>query len=339
MKILRLNILIFLFIFTVNNSAFGKNSLPLLFLFLGGDQASLHEKELKHPYVYGAQVIYSWRQLEPNKDVYDFSKIKADLRYLSKRHKKLFIQLQDRSFEPTVFNVPDYIREDSIYHGGVAMQYDFPGQGKPITTGWVARVWDLEVRKRFQLLIKELAIQFDGEIYGINLPETAVDFDENNPPEGFTFDKYFSSEIENISSLRKAFHKSIVMQYVNFFPGEWNNDHCYMSRFFSYAMSHDIGLGGPDIVPYREAHMKNSYPFFHKLKNKLLTSMAIQEPDYTYKNPNTGESYTFADFYQFTKNYLGANIIFWNIQEPFFSNQLTPKLNDDYFDMQLENPH
>ena len=187
-------------------------------------------------------------------------------------------------------------------------------------------------KKRFQLLIKELATQVDGKIYGINLSETAVDFDENNPPEDFTFDKYFSSELENISELRKAFHKSVVMQYVNFFPGEWNNDHHYISRFFSYAMNYHIGLGGPDVVPYREAHMKNSYPFFHNLKGKLLTGMAIQEPDYTYKNPETEEPYTFSDFYQFTKGYLGANIIFWNIQEPFLSTQLVPKLSDNYFE-------
>jgi hypothetical protein len=43
--------------------------------------------------------------------------------------------LQDRSFEPAIFNVPDYIREDESYHGGVAMQYDYPGEGKPITSG------------------------------------------------------------------------------------------------------------------------------------------------------------------------------------------------------------
>ena len=141
-------ILLFL-IFILNNAAFGKNNLPQVFLFLGGDQAISHEKELKNSCVYGAQIIYSWRQLEPKKDLYDFSKIKEDLRYLNKAHKKLFIQIQDRSFEPTVFNVPDYIREDPIYHGGVAMQYDFPGEGKPITTGWVARVWDPEVRRDF----------------------------------------------------------------------------------------------------------------------------------------------------------------------------------------------
>jgi hypothetical protein len=96
------------------------------------------------------------------------------------------------AFDPNIFNVPNYIRKDKIYNGGVAMQYDFPGEGKSITIGWVARVWDPAVRQRFQLLIRKLSTQFDGIIYGINLPETAVDFDENNPPEGFTFEKYFS---------------------------------------------------------------------------------------------------------------------------------------------------
>ena len=305
--------------------------MPQLFLFLGGDEANFHTTELKHSCVYGAQIIYSWKQLEPKKGIYDFSKIEKDLFYLNKMNKKLFIQLQDRSFEPNLFNVPDYIREDKIYHGGVAMQYDFPGEGKPVSTGWVARVWDPAVRKRFQLLIQKLAAQFDGKIYGINLPETAVDFDNNNPPEGFTFDNYFFSELENIGVLRKVFHKSMVLQYVNFIPGEWNNDHDYMSRLFSYAIDHQIGLGGPDTVPYREAHMNNSYPFFQNSKGKLLTGMAIQEPDYTYKNPDTGNNYNFTDFYYFARDYLGATLLFWNTQEPFFSNQLVPQLSPDYF--------
>ena len=64
------------------------------------------------------------------------------------------------------------------------------------------------------MLLKELATQFDGKIYGINLPETAVDFDENNPPEDFTFNNYFFSELENNGKLREAFNKSIVMQYL-----------------------------------------------------------------------------------------------------------------------------
>lgn len=329
-----LNVLVFFLL--LSSMAFAKDTLPKLFLFLGDNEASLHKNALEKSCVSGAQIIYSWKQLEPKKGLYDFSKIEKDLNFLNKIHKKLFIQLQDRSFEPTIFNVPDYIREDKIYHGGVAMQYDFPGEGKPTTSGWVARVWDKAVRERYNLLIQKLAARFDGKIYGINLPETAADFDEHNLPEDFTYDKYFYAELKNINTVRKAFHKNMVIQYVNFFPGEWNNDHHYMSRLFSYAMKHQIGLGGPDVVPYKEGHMKNSYPFFNKLRGKILTGMAIQEPDYTYKNPATGDYYKFAEFYDFTRDYLGATILFWNMQEPFFSQQLVPELNVQHFECKAE---
>lgn len=322
---------IFLCFLCLNNIAFSEEGLPQLFLFLGGNDASVNNGYINNSCVSGAQIIYSWKQLEPQKDVYDFSKVEKDLNFLNSLHKKLFIQLQDRSFEPNIFNVPDYIRDDEVYHGGVAMQYDFPGEGKPITSGWVARVWDPAVRERFNLLVQNLANRFNGKIYGINLPETAVDFNENNLPTDFTNNKYFDAVLKNIGALRRAFNNSIVMQYVNFFPGEWDNKEHYMSRLFAYAMRNQIGLGGPDVVPYRTTHMKNSYPFFHMFKEKLLVGMAIQEPDYTYINPKTGGYYRFLDFYNFTRDYLGAKIFFWNIQEPFFSNELLPKLNSQYF--------
>ncbi|MHB1949369.1 MAG: hypothetical protein ACYCQI_14795, partial [Gammaproteobacteria bacterium] len=181
-------------------------------------------------------------------------------------------------------------------------------------------------------LIEKIATEFDGKIYGINLPETSVDFDANKLPEGFTPDRYFEAELQNIKVMRDAFKQSLVIQYVNFFPNEWDNDHHYMSRLFSFAMEHHIGLGGPDVVPYKSSHMKNSYPFFYKFKEKVLTGMAIQEPDYTYKNPETGDFYKFSEFYAFTQNYLGASILFWNVQEPFFSSELMPQINSRYFE-------
>jgi hypothetical protein len=319
------------FLLLFSGTILAQNRLPQLFLFLGGNEASSYEQILKNNCINGVQIIYSWKQLEPKKDVYDFSKIEKDIEFLNKEHKKLFIQIQDRSFTPDVFNVPDYIREEAIYHGGVEMQYDFPGEGKPITTGWVARTWDPAVRARFQLLMQKLASQFDGTIYGINLPETSADFDPDHMPKDFTSDKYFYSVLDNIRYLKKAFKKSRVIQYVNFFPEEWNNDHHYMSRLFNFAVNHHIGLGGPDIVPYKDSQMKNSYPFFHQYKGKLLTAIAIQEPDYTYKNPHSGDFYNFNDFYSFAKEYLGASILFWNTEEPFFSNQLLSNLNVNYF--------
>lgn len=335
----------FLFSFFICN-VIHADSHPELFLFFGpseqtgGYNEKLNLKNyqniLSNPCVEGAQVVYTWKELEPEKGVYNFSRIEKDLNFLDSIHKKLFIQLQDRSFQPNVVYVPDYIRKDQIYHGGVAMQYDFSGPSHPITEGWVARVWDPAVNRRFQILIKRLAKQFDGRIYGINLPETAVNFDPKNPPEGFTSDKYFHAELENIRMLRQAFHQSFVIQYVNFFPNEWNNDHNYMGRLFSYAVQHNIGLGGPDVIPYRTGQMKNSYPFFHKYKGKINpVGMAIQEPDYTYKNPNTNHYYNFSDFYSFANNYLGATILFWSTKQPFLSKELTPEINPQHFECNI----
>jgi hypothetical protein len=108
------------------------------------------------------------------------------------------------------------------------------------------------------------------------------------------------------------------VQYVNFWPCEWNNDHNYMGRLFAYASANNVGLGGPDIVPNRKAHMKNAYPFFHKNKQTLpLIAMAVQEPTLTYKDPQTGKPFTKAEFVRFGESFLGADIIFWSTTSPW----------------------
>ncbi|HDS5875072.1 TPA: hypothetical protein QH331_000447 [Enterobacter roggenkampii] len=266
----------------------------------------------------GVQIVYNWRALEPEKDRYDFSRIERDLARLKAARKKLFIQIQDRFFEADARYVADYLMHDKQYGGGIALQFDNPGEGKPVGSGWVARQWDPAVRQRYQALLAALAKRFDGEVYGVNLPETAIDLDKKNPPAGFTCDSYFAGEMENLAFARKAFQKSHVVQYVNFWPREWDNDRSYMGRLFAYASANSVGLGGPDIVPNRKAHMKNAYPFFHKNKQTLpLIAMAVQEPTLTYKNPETGKPFTKAEFDRFAENYLGADIIFWSTASPW----------------------
>ena len=125
-------------------------------------------------------------------------------------------------------------------------------------------------------------------MWGVNLPESSADVDTKNDKTGFTCDRYFEATLENIAFARKVFSKSHVVQYTNFWPCEWDNDRKYMSRAFEFAKRNRIGLGGPDIVPYKKAQMKNSYPFFNRYKGQLsLVAMAIQEPTLTYTNPET----------------------------------------------------
>ena len=293
---------------------------PQNYLFAGSDELASHAALIRRADIGGVQVVYSWKSLEPAKDRYDFAQIEKDLRYLESLDRKLFIQLQDRFFEIQHKNVPQYLQTEPIYGGGLVPQGDNPGENQPEGHGWATQQWNPAVRERFQRLLAALAEKFDGRVAGINLPETAVDIDIKNDKTGFTCEKYFAAELENAQFARKVFKKSHVVQYMNFWPCEWENDQKFMSRGFAFAMQHGIGLGGPDIVPFKKAQMKNSYPFFHQYKGQLkLVAMAVQEPTLTYTNPETKKPFSREEFVAFAENYLGVDIIFWSTASPWLN--------------------
>nr|WP_312626494.1 hypothetical protein [Scandinavium sp.] len=290
---------------------------PQNYLYTSSGELAEHRTLLERPDIQGVQIVYSWKQLETAKGVYDFSAIEQDLAQTDTLHKKLFIQIQDRFFEAQARNIPAYLQTPA-YGGGLVAQTDNPGENKAPAQGWVAMQWNAQVRERYQQLLTALAAKFDGKVAGINLPETAIDIDMKDPKSGFTCDRYFNATLDNIRFARQAFTRSHVVQYVNFWPCEWNNDKRYMSRLFATAEKNHIGLGGPDIVPNKQAQMKNAYPFFHQYKGKLsLVAMAVQEPTLSYTNPKTGKKFTREAFTQFADDYLGADIIFWSTQSPW----------------------
>lgn len=299
---------------------------PQNYLFTDSDDLPGVAPLIQRPDIGGAQIVYSWKSLETAKDRYDFAQIEHDLRYLEGINKKLFIQLQDRFFEIQHKNVPLYLLQEPVYGGGLVPQSDNPGENQPAGHGWATQQWNPAVRERYQRLLQALAEKFDGRVFGINLPESAIDIDQKNDNSGFSCEKYFAAELENLAFARKVFRKSHVVQYVNFWPCEWNNDRGFMSRVFAFAQANKVGLGGPDIVPYQKAQMKNSYPFFHQYKGKLsLVAMAVQEPTLTYTNPETKRPFTREEFVAFAENYLGVDIIFWSTTTPWLQTQRTPR--------------
>lgn len=237
---------------------------PRNFLFLGSGELQAHAALLQRPDIAGAQVVYSWKELEPE------------------------------------------------FTGGLTRQFDHPGDGRPVATGWVAQQWNPAVRHRYQALLSALAQRFDGRVFGVNLPETAAEIPQDSPPPGFSCDAYVDAELETLAHARQVFKASHVVQYANFWPCEWNNDHGYMERTFRLADQIGAGLGGPDIVPWRREQMKNAYPFFHQYKGRLkLVAMAVQEPTLTYRNPETGRPFTRDEVVAFARDYLGVDVIFW----------------------------
>ena len=326
-----LRTVLFVFIFAASVNAKSLHH----YVFFAMDREKIKETKsfLETKAFEGAQVAYTWRQLEPGKDEYDFSLIREDLTFLKSHGKKLWVQLQDVTFSDRWVPVPKYLREDPQYHGGADRQYDYKEGDEEHATaaGWAARRWDPAVQERFHKLLFALGKEFDGQIEGINLAESSATFGESGRlhPKGYSPEIYRDALIVNLKALKRAFSKSIALQYANFMPGEWrpSQDKGYLRAVYKAAHESKVGVGGPDLFPYKPGQMGNSYPLIKEIGETVPVGIAVQDGNYEYLNPKTGKRVTIAEQIEFATKYLNADYIFWCTEEPYFSSELVPFMN------------
>ncbi len=303
---------------------------PQHFIFFERERERISEPAfLEDRHITGAQLKYTWRELEPERDRYDLQPLLDDLTFLDGHGKRLFVQLQDVSFSEEVL-VPDYLRTDPAFSGGVARKYEYEGddESKAQFDGWVARRWDPAVRARFIKLLDVLGAALDGRIEGLNLPETSVGFGESGRlhPSGFTYESYVGDVTTIMSAARKAFPRSVVIQYANFMPGEWlpGTDQGYLRAVYAHAESLGVGVGGPDLLPHRKGQRNHSYPLIAARGPMIRAGVAVQDGNLEDRNPTTGERVTVVELYRFAKDQLRLDYIFWGTQEPFYSEEICP---------------
>jgi hypothetical protein len=303
------------------------------YIFFNRDHEKIHEQSFLQTRAFeGAQLKFTWRELEPQKGRYDFSGIQTAADFLKANGKRLFVQVQDSSFDAKIINVPEYLLRAPEFNGGADKQFETI-EGKDENAkiaGWVARRWDSSVQKRLHALFTALGKQFDGVLEGINLPETSVDFGETGKlyPKGFTPQGYRDAILTNMAAAKMAFPRAVVIQYANFMPGEWlpEQDHDLLRTVFRGAKGMGVGVGGPDLLPYKPGQMKHSYPLLREGSGIVPTAIAVQWGNYEHRNPQTGKQVTIAELIEFARDYLKVNYVFWCTQEPFYSDRLIPFL-------------
>jgi hypothetical protein len=195
-------------------------------------------------------------------------------------------------------------------------------------------MWLPAVRARYQALVRQLGQQFDGRIAGINFSESSIDIGEALPsgrtryPSGFTPARYVQALHANMQVLRSAFRQSVPMVYLNFLPDEWlpDEDRGYMRGLFAKAQALGMGVGGPDLTPYKKGPMGQSYPFFHAYPPRLFKAMAVQSGNLRQTNPHTSAPYTVQDLLVFARHYLGLDLVFWGIEDPSFQTTVLAQL-------------
>jgi hypothetical protein len=185
-----------------------------------------------------------------------------------------------------------------------------------------------ERSRQIQEITPRIRKEFDGKIEGVNLAETAYTIGDTGAlfPKGFTFESYRYGVIANMKALKEAFPKSVVMVYANFMPGEWlpTEDKGYLRAVYEAARKLHVGVGGPDLLPYKPSQMNNSYPLIRASAPHVPVGLAVQDGDYQHVNPQTGKQVTIAETIKFGKEYLGVDYIFWCTEEPYYSEQLIP---------------
>ena len=305
------------------------------FVYFARDRELIHNHSfLKIRRIEGAQIMYSWRQLEPEKGQYDFSIIQEDYDYLLSYGKKLFIQLQDATFNSIYVGIPSYLLTEE-YDGGSVPQFNDNG----VAEGWVAKRWNSKVQNRFALLLEALGKEFDGKVEGINLQESAIGVNSEIDTT-FTPEHYVKSLKINMLALKKAFPQSTTMQYANFMPGEWLpwDDRGYLRSIYQYGQEIGVGLGGPDLMVQRKGLLNHTIAMMHEYHYTVPLGIAIQDGNYIGKTGADQDYHEHADnglnghenivplLHAFAKDFLHINYMFWAHQEPYFSEDVIPCL-------------
>tara|TARA_B100000614_G_scaffold242094_1_gene243804 strand:- start:170 stop:1240 length:1071 start_codon:yes stop_codon:yes gene_type:complete len=272
----------------------------------------------------GAQIMYSWRQLEPARDEYDFSVIVDDARYLAAHGKRLFVQLQDATFFDRYNAVPDYLLSPE-FDGGAIQQRTDDGR----TEGWVAKRWNPAVRERFARLLVAMGDELDGVIAGVNLQETAIGVTREYDPT-FSPERYVEGLQANMRALGGAFSRSVTMQYANFVPGEWLpwEDNGYLRSIYSYGEEIGVGLGAPDLLVRRKGQLNHALAMMHEGAFTVPIGIAVQDGNYigeTGTNEIRTERHSIVPMlHAFAHHFLGVSYMFWSYQEPYFSEDVIP---------------
>ncbi len=292
------------------------------FVYFARDRESIKGHPLlTHQMFPGAQIMYAWRDLEPTKGKYDFSIVNEDYKYLKQFRKKLFIQLQDVSFDPGHHVIPDYLLT-AEYNGGATMQYSDEGKAE----GWVSKRWNQKLRKRFALLLQALGKEFDGEIEGINLQETSIGVDSKIDT-SFSEEAYILGLKENMLALKQSFPKSVTMIYANFTPGEWlpYEDKGYLRSLYKYGEAIGVGLGGPDLMVEKKGQLNHALAMMHERQYTVPLGIAVQDGNYIGETGDTDEAAKKKGhpnivplLHAFAKDFLKINYMFWVNEEPYF---------------------
>ncbi len=283
----------------------------------------------------GAVIRYTWPELEPQKDIYDFSTIENHLAELSSREKQLIILLETKSFNLTKEIVPDYIKTTPIYEGGV---FPIGAYGSKVTKGYNTKMWNSYVLSRLRTLIRKLGEKFDSHpnFEGFGLTETAM----GTPIEPLTTaqaDGFYGNLMTLNQRMRYRFPNTMTFQFVNY-------PRSILETYVNKLQTMGSALGAPDVFPDEPGlnfpgspySPRGLYTYYPERAGLMPLAIQIEEPNYlNTRLDGTGHQPSITELLTFARDTLKVNYLFWTRTPEFYTKVLNtmkaPKQKTDIY--------
>jgi len=275
------------------------------------------------PALRGAQIRYHWRELEPEEGKYNFAQMDKHLAGLALHKKRLVVLIQIKSFssDGTLASaedvVPPYVKTSTYEGGQIAYTSSLTG----LPHGYIIKLWNSKVRARIDALMQALGKRYNSHAYF-----EAIGFTESSAGTNLTTTQqvsYYDGLNLVDQSARTHFPNTTVYQFTN-------HTRKYLETFITKLKDMGASLGGPDILPtdqsltFSDSDPKTPdgvYTYYPKLSGIIPLMPSVQPIDYRYtsaKKSEPGHVPTLKELYDFGRDNLKANYIYWTRDSDYY---------------------
>jgi hypothetical protein len=249
----------------------------------------------------GLQVFFHWRMLEPRRDAYDFSKVRAAIATAERLGTRIVIEVETQAYHQGRSHTPDYITGPE-FGGGT---YVSPiGATNPVA-------WNAAVAERIAKLYRALGAAFNRHplVEAVTTMETSTPT-ESIPPtvEPYTEQKALASFLTMARALREAFPNTVVIQYLNY---PWG----ILEPLTAELRRLGVGMGGPDVFLAGDGLHDGVYRYYPRMSGVVPLGTAVQWENYERRSfGGPAVSPTIRELYEFGRDRLKNNYMFWEIR-------------------------
>lgn len=249
----------------------------------------------------GLQYFFHWRMLEPRRDTYDFSKVRAAIATAERLGTRVVIEVETQAYHQGRSHTPDYVSGPE-FGGGT---YVSPvGATNPVA-------WNSAVAQRIAQLYRALGAAFNDHplVEAVTTMETARPTD--SIPAGvepYTEQKALTSFLTMARALREAFPNTVVIQYVNY---PWG----VLDPLTAELLRLGVGMGGPDVFLSGDGLHDGVYRYYPRMAGQVPVGTAVQWDNYERRyvgGPRADPS--IRELYEFGRERLKNNYMFWEIR-------------------------